>query len=73
MAVPGRNDPTRDFESPTSLPVAITKEHVNAVARAMGAGMTAFADGDLLLGASVEEESRVAAHAYQEKTFGKRS
>jgi enoyl-CoA hydratase/carnithine racemase len=56
-----------------SVPVAITKEHVNAVARAMGAGMTAFADGDLLLGASAEEESRAAARAYQEKAFGKRS
>ena len=34
-----------------SVPVTITKEHINSVARAMGAGMTAFADGDLLLGA----------------------
>jgi len=56
-----------------SVPVAITKEHINAVVRAMGAGMTAFADGDLLLGASAEEESRAAARAYQEKAFAKRS
>ena len=56
-----------------SVPVAITKEQVNSVARAMGAGMTAFADGDLLLGASAEEESRAAARAYQEKAFSKRS
>lgn len=56
-----------------SVPVAITKEHVNSVVRAMCAGMTAFADGDLLLGASSEEESRAASRAYREKTFGKRS
>jgi hypothetical protein len=31
--------------------------------------MTAFADGDLLLGASAEEESRAAARAYQEKSL----
>ena len=56
-----------------SVPVAITKEHVNSVVRAMGAGMTAFADGDLLLGAASEEESRAAARAYREKAFRKKS
>jgi hypothetical protein len=55
------------------VPVAITKEHVNSVARAMGAGTTAFADGDVLLGALGEEESGAAARAYREKAFGKRS
>jgi hypothetical protein len=35
------------------------------------AGMTAFADGDLLLGASAEEESRKAARTYREKILGK--
>jgi enoyl-CoA hydratase/carnithine racemase len=63
----------RDLVAKPSVPVAITKEHVNAVVRAMGAGMTAFADGDLLLGASAEEESRAAARAYQEKAFGRKS
>jgi enoyl-CoA hydratase/carnithine racemase len=63
----------RELIAKPSVPVAITKEHVNSVARAMGAGMTAFADGDLLLGASAEEESRAAARAYREKAFGKRS
>jgi hypothetical protein len=55
------------------VPVAITKEHVNSVVRAMSAGTTAFADGDVLLGASGDEESRVAARAYREKAFGKSS
>jgi len=39
----------------------------------MGAGMTAFADGDILLGTLGEEESSAAAHAYREKAFGKSS
>jgi enoyl-CoA hydratase/carnithine racemase len=56
-----------------SVPVAITKEHVNAVTRAMGAGFTAFGDGDALLGASIEKESRDAALAYRQRTFAKKS
>ncbi len=55
-----------------SVPVRITKEHVNAVARVMGAGLTAFADPDALLGAFGEEESRAAARAYAEKAFRKK-
>jgi hypothetical protein len=55
------------------VPVAITKEHVNAVTRAMSAGITSFADGDALLGASAVEESRAAAGAYRNKTFRKKS
>ena len=41
----------RELIAKPSVPVAITKEHVNAVTRAMSAGITAFADGDVLLGA----------------------
>jgi len=55
-----------------SVPVAITKEHVNSVVRAMSAGTTSFADGDVLLGSFGEEESRAAAAAYREKAFGKK-
>jgi enoyl-CoA hydratase/carnithine racemase len=62
----------RELIEKPSVPVAITKEHVNAVTRAMGAGITAFADGDGLLGASATEESRAAARAYREKTFRKK-
>ena len=63
----------RELIAKPSVPVAITKEHVNAVTRAMGAGITAFGDGDALLGASATEESRAAAGAYRERTFRKKS
>jgi enoyl-CoA hydratase/carnithine racemase len=56
-----------------SVPIAITKEHVNAVTRAMSAGITSFSDGDALLGASAVEESRAAARAYRERTLRKKS
>lgn len=62
----------RDIITKPSVPVTVTKEHVNAVARAMGAGLTGFADGDALLAALADEESRTAALAYMEKAFGKR-
>ena len=55
-----------------SVPVAITKEHVNAVTRAMAAGITAFADGDLLMGVGANEESRAAARSYRERIIGKK-
>jgi enoyl-CoA hydratase/carnithine racemase len=51
-----------------SVPVAITKEHVNSVARAMGAGSTAFADGDGLLAAAFDPESVAAGQKYLERT-----
>ena len=54
-----------------SVPVIITKEHVNAVARAMGAGLTGFADGDTLIGAGLDPASREAALAYSRRTFKK--
>jgi enoyl-CoA hydratase/carnithine racemase len=54
------------------VPVVITKEHVNAVARAMGAGLTAFADGDVLLGVASDPESRAAAVTYVERLLGRR-
>lgn len=63
----------RELVAKPSVPVAITKEHVNSVVRAMSAGTTTFADGDVLLGASGDEESRVAARACREKAFGKSS
>jgi len=53
-----------------SVPVIITKEHVNAVARSMGAGLTAFADGDALLGTIFTPDSLAAARAYRERALG---
>jgi enoyl-CoA hydratase/carnithine racemase len=47
-----------------SVPVVITKEHVNAVARAMSAGLTAFADGEALISAITDPESRQARDDY---------
>jgi len=44
-------------------PVAITKEHVNAVSRAM-AGHTAYADGDVLLSAFASPEGAEARKKY---------
>jgi enoyl-CoA hydratase/carnithine racemase len=52
------------------VPVTITKEHVNAVTRSMGAGLTAFADGDALLATCFAPESLDAARAYRERTVG---
>jgi len=63
----------RELLAKPSVPVAITKEHVNAVTRAMSVGITAFADGDLLLGAQASEESRAAARSYRAKTLRKKS
>lgn len=54
------------------VPVLITKEHVNAVARAMGAGVGSFADGDVLLGVASDPASRAAAVAYVERLLARR-
>ena len=52
------------------VPITVTKEHVNAVARTMGAGNTAFADGDVLLGSVLDPESLAAASRYREAALG---
>jgi enoyl-CoA hydratase/carnithine racemase len=49
-----------------SVPVAITKEHVNAVTRAMFGG-SSYADGDVLLSAFSSPESVEARKAYMER------
>lgn len=49
-----------------SVPVAITKEHVNAVSRAI-AGSTSYGDGDLLLSALASREGAEARKAYIER------
>jgi enoyl-CoA hydratase/carnithine racemase len=53
-----------------SVPIIITKEHVNAVTRAL-AGVTSFADGDALLGNVFDPDSLAAARAYRDRTFKK--
>ncbi len=62
----------REVASKPSVPVVITKEHVNAVARAMGNGVTSFADGDALLGAATDPESLVAMREYVETRLRKK-
>jgi enoyl-CoA hydratase/carnithine racemase len=54
-----------------SVPVVITKDHVNAVARVMGAGLTSYADGDLALAMGIEEESLAAARQYAHSKMSK--
>ncbi len=54
-----------------SVPVIITKEHVNAVARSMAAGLTAFSDGDALLGAVFDPESLDAGKQYRARALGR--
>jgi enoyl-CoA hydratase/carnithine racemase len=63
----------RELAAKPAVPIIITKDHVNAVVRSMGTGMTAFADGDVLVGVSGDEESRAAARAYRERTFKRKS
>jgi len=53
-----------------SVPITITKEHVNAVARHIGQGATAFADGDVLLGAVLDPESLEASIRYRDRALG---
>ena len=61
----------RILEMPT-VPVTITKEHVNAVTRTMGAGSTAFADGDALMSAAFDPESLAAGEKYIARTVKRR-
>jgi enoyl-CoA hydratase/carnithine racemase len=51
------------------VPLTITKEHVNSVARAMAVGSTAFADGEALLSTAFDPESRAAGERYLARTL----
>ena len=61
----------RELAAKPSVPLLITKEHVNAITRAMSAGMTAYADGDLARAAASEDEAREAVAVYAESRIGK--
>jgi len=63
----------REVASKPSVPVVITKEHVNAVSRAMSAGITSFADGDALLGCAQDPESLAAMRDYVASRLGRKS
>jgi enoyl-CoA hydratase/carnithine racemase len=55
-----------------SVPLALTKEHVNAVTRTLSAAANSFSDGDVLLSASADPESREAARAYAASRLGRK-
>lgn len=54
-----------------SVPLIITKEHVNSVTRSMGAGSTAFGDGEALLSTMADRGSVAARQKYLKKTLQK--
>jgi enoyl-CoA hydratase/carnithine racemase len=54
-----------------SAPVAVTKDHINAIMRVMSAGTTSYSDGDLAMAMAIEEEARQAGAAYAESKVGK--
>jgi enoyl-CoA hydratase/carnithine racemase len=62
----------RELAAKPSVPLLITKDHVNAITRVMGSGITSYADGDLARAVAAEEESKVAVHEYAQATIGKR-
>ena len=62
----------RDLAAKPVVPVIVTKEHVNAVTRAMSAGYTGFADGDVLLGTVFDPDSLEAARRYRNAALGRR-
>ncbi len=61
----------RSVAAMPSVPAAITKDHVNAVARSI-AGATDFADGDTLQWVRGDTESEAARRRYTERTLGAR-
>jgi enoyl-CoA hydratase/carnithine racemase len=54
-----------------SVPTIVTKDHVNAIARVMGAGVTSYNDADIALWMGAEKESQAAGRAYAELKVGK--
>lgn len=55
-----------------SVPVAVTKDHINAIMRVMSAGSTSYADGDVALAMTVEREAQEAGRKYAESKLRKR-
>jgi len=61
----------QEIASKPSVPVVITKDHVNAITRVMGAGITSYSDGDLALAVMVEKESQEAGLNYAQSKLSK--
>jgi len=62
----------QELAAKPSVPVAVTKDHINAIMRVMSAGTTSYADGDLAMAMALEKESQVAGKAYAESKVGKK-
>jgi enoyl-CoA hydratase/carnithine racemase len=54
-----------------SVPASVTKDHVNAITRVMGAGLTSYNDADIALWMGPEKESQAAGRIYAESKVGK--
>lgn len=60
----------RELAAKPPVPMMITKDHVNAITRVMGAGLTSFADGDVARGLAAEEEAAVAVKEFAQARIG---
>jgi hypothetical protein len=49
----------------------MTKDHINAIMRVMGAGMTSYADSDLARWVAPEDGAQAALREYARATIGK--
>jgi len=59
----------RQLLAKPAVPLVITKEHVNAVARSMSSSASSFSDGDALVGTGLDPESRKAGQEYAARTL----
>jgi enoyl-CoA hydratase/carnithine racemase len=60
----------RELAAKPSVPIMITKDHVNAITRVMSAGITSYADGDLARTVAAEEDAQAAVREYAESAIG---
>jgi enoyl-CoA hydratase/carnithine racemase len=62
-----------ELAAKSSLTLAVTKRHVNAVAEEMGSTAHAGADADVLVSALHDEESRAVGRAYLERMMARKA
>jgi len=62
----------RELAAKPPVPVAVTKDHINAIMQTMSAGTTSYADGDLALAMGIERESQEAGRIYANSKLRKR-
>jgi enoyl-CoA hydratase/carnithine racemase len=61
----------QELAAKPSVPLVITKDHINAIMRVMSAGATSYADGDLAIAMATEKDAQAAGAAYAESKVGK--